>query len=102
MAVVFTFFLFIDYLATKKIISAGLGSLVTVNRVVDENKPKVHAAVKSIFERAVEAGEIRADVDPVGIVLAIVGVTFFGTSEDWRKSAESLVDVLIRGARPEA
>ena len=94
-------FLFIDYLATKKIISAGLGSLVSVNRVVDENKPKVHGAVKSIFERAVEAGEIRADVDPVGIVLAIVGVTFFGTTEDWRKSAESLVDILIQGSRPQ-
>lgn len=92
--------LFVDHLATKKIIAAGLGSLVGMNNVVDENKPRIHEAVRSIFDRAVESGEIRADVNPVDIVLAIVGVTFFGASEDSKKSAISLVDILIKGARP--
>ena len=73
-----------------------------MNNVVDENKPRIHEAVKSIFDRAVEAGEFRPDVNPVDIVLAIVGVTFFGASEDWKRSAISLVDILIKGARPEA
>jgi AcrR family transcriptional regulator len=92
--------LFIEHLATKRIIAAALNELVGANQVFERNMSKVHGAVKSIFERAVESGDIRADVNPVDLIRAIVGVTFFGTSEDWNESAVRLVDILIAGSRP--
>lgn len=92
--------LFIDHLATKLVIAAALNSLVGASKVFDENRPRVHGAVTSIFERAIASGDIRPDIDPVDILRCIVGVTYFGTSEDWKKSATRLVDILILGSRP--
>jgi AcrR family transcriptional regulator len=92
--------LFIEHLATKKIIAAALHGLVGGNQVFEENMSKVRAATALIYDRAIQAGEIRADINPVDHILAIVGVTFFGTSEDWKESATRLVDILIMGSRP--
>jgi AcrR family transcriptional regulator len=92
--------LFIEHLATKKIIAAALTSLVGGIQVLEESMAKVREAVTSIYNRAIEAGEIRPDVNPGDHLRAIVGVTFFGDSEDWRESATRLVETLIRGSRP--
>jgi AcrR family transcriptional regulator len=92
--------LFIEHLATKKIIAPALNSLVGGNKVIEENMSKIQGAVASIYRRAVKAGEIRPDINPVDHLRAIVGVSFFGTSEDWRDSATRLVDILILGSRP--
>lgn len=92
--------LFIDYLATKRIIAAALNSLVgNHDNVFDASMSKVHGAVKSIFDRAVDAGEIRADVNPVDVLRAIIGVTFFGPSDNWRDGAVRLLEILIQGSR---
>ena len=93
-------FLFIEHLATKKIIAAALDNLVGAIQLFDENKPRVFGAVTSIFEKAVAAGDIRPDIDPIDILRCIVGITYFGTSEDWKGSATRLVDILILGSRP--
>jgi AcrR family transcriptional regulator len=91
--------LFIEHLATKKIIAASLNGLVG-SPAYEENMSKVREAVTLIYDRAILAGDIRPDVNPVDHLRAIVGVTFFGTGEDWRESATRLVDILIRGSRP--
>ncbi len=92
--------LFIDHLATKKIIAAALNGLVGSSPVFEENMSKVRGAVALIYQRAMKSGDIRPDINPVDHVLAIVGVTFFGSSEDWKESAVRLVDILIAGSRP--
>lgn len=92
--------LFIEHLATKRIIAAALNDLVSSNRIFEPHMSKMHTAVAGIYARAIEAGEIRPDINPVDHIRAIVGVTFFGTSEDWRDSATRLLDILILGSRP--
>jgi AcrR family transcriptional regulator len=92
--------LFVDYLATKKIIAAALNSLVGGSRIFEESNAKIWGAIRSIIDRAVEAGDIRPDVNPLDHLRAILGVTFFGTNEDWKDSATRLVDILIMGSRP--
>jgi len=91
--------LFSEHLATKKIIAAALNGFVG-SPVYEENMSKVRGAATLIYERAIQSGDIRPDVNPVDHLRAIVGVTFFGTSDDWRESATRLVDTLIRGSRP--
>ncbi len=92
--------LFIDHLATKKIIAAALSGLVGGDQVFEENMSKVQAAVKSIYDRAVQAGDIRPDLNPMDHIRALLGVTFFGNSEDWKASATRLVEILILGSGP--
>jgi hypothetical protein len=92
--------LFIEHLATKKIIAAALNSFVSGNPVFEENMSKVREAVALIYGRAINSGDIRPDINPMDHLRAIVGVTFFGTSEDWKDSAIRLVDILIKGSRP--
>jgi AcrR family transcriptional regulator len=92
--------LFIDHLATKKISVAALNDLIGSNKMIEQNKSKVHGAVGAIYARAIEAGDLRPDVNPADHILAIVGVTFFSTDEDWRDGAVRLVDILIQGSRP--
>ena len=87
--------LFTDHLATKKVIAAALQSLVGGSRVFEENMSKMQASIKAIYDRAVESGDIRPDVNPVDHLRAILGVAFFGDSEDWKESATRLVDILI-------
>jgi AcrR family transcriptional regulator len=91
--------LFIEYLATKKIIAAALNGLVGSSPVFEESMSKVRGAAMTIYNRAIKSGDIRPDINPVDHILAIVGVTFFGPSEDWKESATRLVDTLIIGSR---
>jgi AcrR family transcriptional regulator len=92
--------LFIEYLATKKIIAAALNGLAGSSPEIEESMVKVRGAATRIYDRAIKSGDIRPDINPVDHILAIVGVTFFGPSEDWKESATRLVDILIRGSRP--
>lgn len=92
--------LFVDHLATKKVIAPALNGLVCRSTVFEQSMAKVHAAIETIYARAVEAGDMRADLDPVDHLRAIVGVTYFGPSDDWKQSATRLVDILIQGSRP--
>lgn len=92
--------LFIDHLATKKIIAAALTSLVGGIEVLEDSMAKIREAVTGLYSRAIDAGELRSDVNPADHLRAIVGVTFFGDSEGWRESAFRLAETLIRGSRP--
>ena len=92
--------LFIEYLATKKIVAAALNGLVGSSPVIEESMAKVRGAAAMIYDRAIRSGDIRPEINPVDHILAIVGVTFFGPSADWKESAVRLVDILIRGSRP--
>ncbi len=91
---------FIEHLATKKVIAAALQSLVGGIEMLEVDMSKVRAAVTAIYDRAVQAGDIRPDINPLDHIRAIVGVTFLGTSEDWKGSATRLVDILLIGSRP--
>lgn len=92
--------LFIEHLATKKIIAEALNDLVGGTQVFEENMSKMREAVTLIYSRAIESGDIRADINPVDHLRAILGVTYFGTADDWRESGLRLVDILILGSRP--
>ena len=91
--------LFVDHLATKKIIAAACGSLVAGNRAYDEGTSKIGAAIQSMLNQAIATGEIRPEVNPGDLLRAILGVIFFGTGEDSKESATRLVDILIAGSR---
>ena len=93
--------LFVDYIATKKIIAAALNSLVGgPSKIFEASYAQVWEAIRALVKRAVKSGDIRKDLDAIDLLRALIGVANVGTSPDWQQSARRLVDILILGARP--
>jgi AcrR family transcriptional regulator len=93
--------LFVDYIATKKIIAAALNTLLGgPSKVFEASHGQIHGAIRALVKRAIESGEIRRDVDAVDLLKALIGVAYTSAAPDWQQSARRLVDILITGSRP--
>lgn len=92
--------LFIDYIATKKIIAPALNAVVgKPSKVVEASYPPIHGAMRALLDRAIKNGEIRKEVDAIDLLRALVGVAYLESTPDWQSSARRLVDILIAGSR---
>jgi AcrR family transcriptional regulator len=93
--------LFIEYVGAKQIIAPALIALVGSShpKFVEASYAQVHQAVRSLVKRAIANGDIRADIDAVDLLRALVGVSTVSNSPDWKQSARRLVDILIAGSR---
>jgi len=95
--------LFVDYIATKQIISPALNTLVEgPSKLFESSGAKIIGAIGSLVERAIASGDIRADLDPLDLLRALVGVSQVSSSPDWPQSARRLVHILIAGSHPQA
>jgi AcrR family transcriptional regulator len=93
--------LFVDYIATKKLIAAALNTLVgDPKKVFEASYNQVWEAMRALVKRAVKSGDIRKDLDPIDLLRVLIGVSSVSTSPDWQQSARRLVDILIAGSRP--
>jgi len=93
--------LFVDAVATKQIIAPALNALVGDHKKVFEaSYAQIHEAIRVLVKLAVQAGDIRKDLDPMDLLRALVGGSNVASSPDWQQSAKRLVDILITGARP--
>jgi AcrR family transcriptional regulator len=93
--------LFVDYIATKKVIASALGAIVGgVSDLYAASGALIVGAMALLVERAAAAGEIRADADPDDLLRALVGFTYGNTSPGWQASALRLIDILMDGLRP--
>jgi AcrR family transcriptional regulator len=93
--------LFVDYIATKKIMAAALNTLVgDPKKVFEASYNQVWEAMRALVKRAVRSGDMRKDLDPIDLLRALIGVANMSTSPDWQQSARRLVDILIAGSRP--
>ncbi|HEY1757647.1 MAG TPA: TetR/AcrR family transcriptional regulator [Bryobacteraceae bacterium] len=93
--------LFVDYIATKKIIAPALNTLVGGHsKIVEASYSQIWEAIRSLVKRAIKSGDIRKDLDPIDLLRALIGVSNVASSPDWQQSARRLVDILITGSRP--
>ncbi len=93
--------LFVDYIATKKIIAPALNAMVGEHsKVIEAGYAQIQRAIRALVKRAVDGGEMRSDIDPIDLLKALVGVAFLSNNPDWQQSARRLVDILIAGSRP--
>lgn len=92
--------LFVDYIATKQVLAPALNAIVCG---ADDPRAStlgtIQTAMATLTDRAVEAGELRLDMDPLDLLRALVGVTGSDNGPQWRDSAFRLIDVLIAGLR---
>ncbi len=93
--------LFVDYIATKKIIASALNTLVgDPSKVIEASYAQIHEAIRALVKRAIQSGDLRRDLDAVDLLKALVGVAYMSSSPDWQQSARRLVDILLTGSRP--
>jgi AcrR family transcriptional regulator len=93
--------LFVDYIATKKLIASALGSIVGgVSELHASAGAQITDAISLLVERAGAGGDIRADVDPADLLRALVGFTYGNADPGWEASARRLIDILMDGLRP--
>lgn len=93
--------LFIDHIATKKLIAPVVNALVgDPNKVFEASHAQTWAAIRSLVKRAIKSGDVRKDLDPIDLLRALIGVANVSTSPGWQQSARRLVDILISGSRP--
>src|ERR1700755_2706059 len=93
--------LFVDYIATKKIIAPALNTLVGGHsKVLEASYNQIWEAIRALVKRAIRSGDIRKDLDAIDLLRALIGVSNVASSPDWQQSARRLVDILITGSRP--
>ena len=93
--------LFVDYIATKKIIAPALNTLVGGHpKVFEASYNQIWEAIRALVKRAIKSGDIRKDLDPIDLLRALIGVSNVASTPDWQQSARRLVDILITGSRP--
>jgi len=92
---------FIDYIATKRIIAPALNTMADgPSQVYQQTTRVMEEAANALASRAVASGDLRSDVDPMDMLRAIYGISSAGSTEDWPEKARRFVDILIQGSRP--
>jgi AcrR family transcriptional regulator len=91
---------FVDYVATKKVIASALGAIVGgVSELYALSGARITEAVTLLVERARASGDIRTDVEPADVLRGLVGLTYGNTDPAWEASALRLIDILMDGLR---
>jgi AcrR family transcriptional regulator len=92
--------LFVDYIEAKQIIAPALNTLVGgTSKLFEASGTQIKEAIRLLVERAVASGDLRADLDPLDLLRALVGVSNVASIPDWPASAKRLVEILIAGSR---
>jgi AcrR family transcriptional regulator len=93
--------LFVDYIATKKIIAPALNAAVGGHsKVIEASYAQIHGAIRALVKSGIKSGDLRKDLDAVDLLKALIGAAYTSSSPDWQQSARRLVDILIAGSRP--
>lgn len=91
--------LFVDYIATKKLIAGAVNASVDGgNPLLKTSAEIIRRAIGSLATRAIDSGELDPNVDALDLLRALVGVSNVSASPDWHSSARRLVGILIKGA----
>jgi AcrR family transcriptional regulator len=95
--------LFIDYIATKKVMASALSAIAGgAAAIYAASGPPITEAITLLVDRAAAAGDIRAGVEPLDLLYALVGLSYANATPGWQASALRLIDILMDGLRPPA
>lgn len=92
--------LFVDYIATKKLIAPALNAMAGgASELYAASGPVITQAVELLVARARAEGAIREDVGPLDLLNALIGFAYGSAGPDWQASALRLIDVLMDGLK---
>ena len=90
----------VEFVATKKGMSAALALAAhSSSELAAYSLDRLTKAMGALLDRAIAAGEIRADVSAQDILRAFVGMCYMNDQPGWQASVLRLVDVFVDGLR---
>lgn len=90
----------VEFMATKKGMAAALAMAAHgSSELVAYSLDRLTRALGELLERAVAAGELRADIDPEDLLRTLVGMCYAHDRPGWQSKVMRLVDVFIDGLR---
>ena len=90
----------VEFVATKKGMLAALALAVHgSSELYAYSFDRLTRAVGALLDRAVAAGEIRADISAADLLRALVGMCYMHDQPGWQTSVLRLVDVFVDGLR---
>jgi AcrR family transcriptional regulator len=88
----------VEFVATKKGMSAALALAAhNSSELSAYSFDRLTKAVGVLLDRAVAAGEIRADISPEDLLRALVGMCYMHDQPGWQASVLRLVEVFVDG-----
>jgi AcrR family transcriptional regulator len=92
--------LFIDYIATKRMIAPSLAASATKSPALYASSLElITNAISTLVKRAIASGEVRKDANPSDLLRAMVGVSYGNPDPGWEASARRVIDILMDGLR---
>jgi AcrR family transcriptional regulator len=92
--------LFVDYIATKRLIAPSLGPLTGRSSALYATSAElITGAISTLVKRAVAGGHVRKDIDPSDLLRAMIGVSYQNPDAGWEASARRIIDLLMDGLR---
>ncbi len=92
--------LFVDYIATKKVLASALSSTIGVaSDLAASSRVQILDAITFLIHRAAAAGDIRSDIEPLDLLRALAGFTYGAIGPEWEPSANRMIDLLMDGLR---
>ncbi|HEY1413187.1 MAG TPA: TetR/AcrR family transcriptional regulator [Rhodopila sp.] len=93
----------VEFVATKKGMSTALAVAAhSKTNLSAYSLDRLTGALGMLLERAVAAGEIRADVTAEDLLRALVGMCYTHDKPGWQEAVVRLIDVFIDGLRRQA
>jgi len=92
--------LFVDYVATKKVIAPALQRMAGgTSELYAGTLEQITGAMRLLVSRAVANGDIRLDIEPFDLLRAIISVA--DEKPGWQKTAKQIIDIMLQGMKPE-
>jgi len=88
----------VEFVATKKGMAAALAlAAYGSTDLAAFTFERLTNAVGGLIDRAVAAGQIRADIGPEDLLRALIGMCYMHDTPGWQTSVQRLVDVFVDG-----
>jgi AcrR family transcriptional regulator len=92
--------LFVDYIATKRLIAPSLGPLSGRSSALYATSAElITGAISTLVKQAVASGDVRKDIHPPDLLRAMIGVSYQNPDAGWEASARRVIDLLMDGLR---
>ena len=95
----------VEFIATKKGMSAALALAAQASSELSAYSfDRLTRAVGMLLDRAIAAGEIRADIGPADLLRALIGMCYLHDQPGWQQTVQRLLEVFVDGlcAKPAA
>jgi AcrR family transcriptional regulator len=92
--------LFIDFLETKQNLGNVLATLIGGPENLYANTPAhLSPPIEMLVDAANKEGSVAIDIAPLDLLRAIVGVATIRPETEWKKHAETLISLLLKGSQ---